>query len=227
MCIRNIRMDQLKSRYDSARTTISDIFIHLPVLKAFASCCTSVLELGTRECVSSWGVLMGLVANPYAPSYEKSHIANDLAYHPNVEEIQRIAKTLGVNYKFIEKNDLFLDSNDIPLPHIDMVFIDTWHVYGQLRRELEKFAPFTKKYIVMHDTEVDGIRGESIRLNQDVDAQAAMSGFTADEVCTGLIQAIDEFIVANKDWFILMSIPECNGLTILARRGPTIYPLLL
>ena len=27
-----------------------------------------------------------------------------------------------------------------------MTFIDTWHVYAQLKRELKKFSRFTNKY---------------------------------------------------------------------------------
>jgi hypothetical protein len=35
--------------------------------------------------------------------------------------------------------------------------------YGQLKRELAKFAPWAKKYIVMHDTTVDATGGEAVR----------------------------------------------------------------
>ena len=45
-----------------------------------------------------------------------------------------------------------------------MVFIDTWHVYGQLKRELERYKNESRKYLVMHDTTVDGIYGEEIRM---------------------------------------------------------------
>lgn len=219
-------MDLLKRNYENAHRTLSDINMHVPVLKTFASCCTSVLELGTRECVSSWGFLMGLVSNPYTPPSEKSHFANDLSYHPNIDKVERIAHTLGINYEFFEKNDLALDIYDIPLPYIDMVFIDTWHIYGQLRRELKKFAPLTRKYIVLHDTDIDGAVGETIRLQQDVSAMASASGYSTYEVGTGLTQAIDEFITANNDWFILVTIADGIGLTVLARRGVTIDAIL-
>jgi len=56
------------------------------------------------------------------------------------------------------------DVTSSPSRHIDtLVFIDTWHVYGQLKRELAKYAPLTKKYILMHDTTVDEWVGESVR----------------------------------------------------------------
>jgi len=41
------------------------------------------------------------------------------------------------------------------------------HQYGQLKRELAKFAPFSRRYLVLHDTTVDGEYGEALRLNID------------------------------------------------------------
>ncbi|KAH8072335.1 hypothetical protein JL721_3601 [Aureococcus anophagefferens] len=54
-------------------------------------------------------------------------------------------------------SDLHLD-----VGAVDVVFIDTLHTYGQLRRELEKFGATTRSYIAIHDTEVDGQRGEAL-----------------------------------------------------------------
>ena len=38
---------------------------------------------------------------------------------------------------------------------VDLLFIDTFHVYGQLKRELARFEGQVRRYIAMHDTEVD------------------------------------------------------------------------
>lgn len=50
---------------------------------------------------------------------------------------------LGIDYRFWQGDDLKypLSEGD----EFDIVFIDTWHVFGQLSRELKKFAPVTKK----------------------------------------------------------------------------------
>jgi hypothetical protein len=40
---------------------------------------------------------------------------------------------LNLDYRWVNDLDLQLDSP------VDLTFIDTWHVYGQLKRELHKF----------------------------------------------------------------------------------------
>jgi hypothetical protein len=118
-----------------------------------------------------------------------------------------------IDYKWI--NDLALDVTE----PVDMTFIDTWHVYGQLKRELAKFSKVTKKYIIMHDTTVDGIYGETIRMRMNAEQQSRHSGFPLQEIQCGLQKAISEFIQENPDWQIKEIFTNNNGLTILNRKN--------
>jgi hypothetical protein len=102
----------------------------------------------------------------------------------------------------------------------DMVFIDTWHVRAQMKRELEKFSPFCAKYIVMHDTTVDEFVGESVRAGWNVQQQSSMTGFSIKEICEGIWPAISDFLESNKDWVLHERYYNNNGLTILRRRSP-------
>lgn len=111
-------------------------------------------------------------------------------------------------------NDLELEIHE----NYDMTFIDTWHVYGQLIRELNKFSKITNKYIVMHDTEVDKIHGETIRFGWDANQQSQETGIPAEEINAGLQRAIDEFLEKNPDWGVLERFENNNGLTILEKR---------
>jgi cephalosporin hydroxylase len=99
-----------------------------------------------------------------------------------------------------------------------MVFIDTWHVYGQLKRELERFHAIANKYIVLHDTEVDGEYGESIRLNHDIHALSASSGFPTEEITRGLKPAVNQFLMTHPEWTMHAHFRNNNGLTILRRK---------
>ena len=102
---------------------------------------------------------------------------------------------------------------------VDLTFIDTWHVYGQLKRELARFAPRTKKYIIMHDTTVDEWFGETKRNihKYDVNKQSIDSGIPVEEILKGLWPAIEEFLEANKEWELHARWLNNNGLTILKR----------
>ena len=225
----NHRMDELKRHYELACTTPSDIFMHLDVLKGLSSSCSSILELGTRSCVSSWAFLMGLAAGNESPSENmlKTLISNDLEYHPNVRDVQAIAKKVGVCFNFVQKNDLTLDAVDFDgLPEFDIVFIDTWHIYGQLRRELEKFHNFATKYIILHDTDIDAVYGESVRMGHDISEMAKASSYSPEEITQGLRRAIIEFLQTHQNWFELLTIHDGIGLTVLARRNNTLDTVL-
>jgi len=98
-----------------------------------------------------------------------------------------------------------------------MTFIDTWHVYAQLKRELDKFSVFTNKYIIMHDTTVDEIYGETIRSDWDAVKQSENTGFPVEEINCGLGKAIIDFLNENPNWKILEKYTNNNGLTILMK----------
>ena len=101
----------------------------------------------------------------------------------------------------------------------DMTFIDTWHVYGQLKRELEKFSKVTNKYIIMHDTTVDGINGETVRMKWNAEKQSKETGIPVEEIKKGLMPAIEEFLVNNKNWIMKERFTNNNGLTILEKKN--------
>jgi predicted O-methyltransferase YrrM len=187
----------------------SDINEHLPTLCKYASKCESIIECGVRRCVSSWALANGLLQNN---SPVKKLLLNDI--QPcNIDDFLLKTNGLGidVSYQWCSNVEMELEQN------YDMVFIDTWHVYGQLKRELNAFGKKTNKYIVMHDTEIDGVYGESVRNKHDVAEKMEMFGMTREEVTTGLQPAIDEFLASNPEWKVCEVFTNNNGLTILER----------
>ena len=188
----------------------SDINEHLITLMKYASQCEVVLELGVRGCVSSWAFLAGLLQNNKP---HKQLIMNDIDECP-VEQVVQKGREYGVIMEYKWCNDLDLDVGDTP---VDMVFIDTWHVYGQLKRELAKYGKIARKYIAMHDTTVDEIYGETIRMGMNAEQQANQSGIPIEEIKRGLRPAVDEFLAANSNWVLEERFTHNNGLTILKR----------
>jgi hypothetical protein len=123
-----------------------------------------------------------------------------------------VAKQYGLNYEFRKENVLKLE-----IEETDLLFLDTWHAYCQLKAELDTHSSKAKKYIIMHDTDVDGIVGETIRNGWDAVSQSEKTGFTLEEINCGLIRAIDEFLDNNKNWKMREKYNNNNGLTILER----------
>jgi hypothetical protein len=100
---------------------------------------------------------------------------------------------------------------------VDLIFIDTLHVYGQLKRELDKFSKLANKYIIMHDTTADEIYGECIRLNWNIEDMSKLTNFPPHELTKGLKFALNEFLLDNKDWVIHEIYTNNNGLTVLKK----------
>src|SRR5262249_732802 len=82
----------------------------------------------------------------------------------------------------------------------DMLFIDTWHVYEQLRHELALHAGKVRRYLVFHDTTTYGESGE-------------------EPGSRGLWPAIEEFLREHPEGSLAAHYEHNNGLTILARQG--------
>ena len=69
----------------------------------------------------------------------------------------------------------------------------------------------------MHDTTVDGIYGETIRMRMNAQEQSRQSGYPIEEIQCGLQKAITEFLEANPAWQVKEVYTNNNGLTILKR----------
>jgi hypothetical protein len=199
------------NKCNTLSNTHSEIYQHLPTLYKYARDCNSVIELGVRGCISSWVFLRGLLDNNRSAD-KRRILLNDIE-ECNIAEFLAITQPLPiqVDYKWINDLELEVDGN------YDLTFIDTWHVYGQLKRELEKFSGITNKYIIMHDTTVDEFYGETIRLSMNAQQQHEITGFPLEEINCGLGPAIHEFLTNHPEWKLRDQFTNNNGLTVLQR----------
>lgn len=204
-------MDIVKNKYETMCKARSDINEHLPVLFKYAKECTTVMELGVRKVVSTWALIHGMMNN-HRCTIPRLLIVNDIE-KCNIGEVVKATQHLPIIIRPIWKSDL-----EIEMEHaVDLVFIDTWHVYGQLKRELAKFAPYAKKYIIMHDTTTFGVKGEAVRKG-NVQDMMRRTGFTEEEVRKGLSFAVEEFLEKHsQEWEVAEVFTNNNGLTVLRR----------
>jgi hypothetical protein len=214
-------MDILIKKFRTMCNTASDINEHLPVLFRYAKQCNSALELGVRGCVSSWAISAGLLENKNG--IRKKIFMND-SRECQIGELIDVLEPLSIDVKYEWKNDLEIEFDADE--KYDMVFIDTWHVYGQIKRELEKFSSIATKFIIMHDTTVDEVEGETLREYGYNYQQAFIratelateTGIPRDEILKGMWYGIEEFLTNHPEWYIKQRFFNNNGLMILARR---------
>lgn len=209
---------EILKEYNRVCNTPGDIVEHLPVLHEYTvkEGVSAVLELGTSIFISSWAFLQGLSDNQ--TTSQKRFITCDLRKPNNIPYVKELSDGNNIDFSFLHKSSLDIDIDNDLQGSVDITFIDTWHVYGQLKRELAKFAPITKKYIIMHDTEIDGEYGESLRDKHNIMEKHQQSGIPVHEITRGLKYAVEEFLRDNEGvWEQTLVLKNNNGLTVLTR----------
>jgi hypothetical protein len=204
-------MDVINENFSHHCRTYSDIWEHISTLSEYASKCTSVVELGTRGANSTWAFAHGLCQNKNTDS-EKRLVAVDLNYSPNLEPLKKACKEVGINFIFIMADDV-----KITIPPSQIMFVDSFHVYGHLKKELELHAEKIEKYIILHDTTCDWVDGEVIRSGWNPEQISKETGYSIQDITRGLGPALMEFLDTHPEWRILHKYENCNGLTILER----------
>jgi hypothetical protein len=188
----------------------SDINLHLPVLYNYAKKCKHVTEMGSRTGVSTRAFLY---ANP------GTFVSYDYQYstpEPHLEKGVQILKALfdtcreaGIDCNCIGRNVL-----EVEIDETDMLFIDTYHCYDQLKKELELHAGKVRRFIAFHDTTLYGEVGEGFPVmdpNHPVH-KSPMDG------SGGITKAINEFLLAHREWKIVHESTDNNGLLIIQRK---------
>lgn len=201
---------KLTSIYEQKCKTPSDIYEHLPTLRKYASCCDHATEMGVRTIVSTFAILQGL-SDVSVNNHSQHLTADHTPANPKLVSIDildpdgmggeytlaqtaEVAKEANVDFQFILKSSL-----EIVIEPTDMLFIDTFHIYSQLKAELERHHGNVKKYIALHDTTSFENTGED------------------GDKTVGLWRAVEEFLVDHPEWTITQRDRNNNGFTILQK----------
>lgn len=190
---------------------------YIKPLAKYAEGCEHITEMGVAIVCSTWAWLS---AKP------KRLVSVDIDHTCPVDEVREVAKELGIDFEFVvgdtnhgvtaELNRHCPLLNDqehrgnwdagSPVPfynceETDLLFIDTYHRYESLKRELEIHPPKARKYIILHDTIAFTPNGEG-----------------GDRI--GLLPAVHEFLEANPQWQTEEEFTDWPGLYIMKRVGP-------
>ena len=194
-------MIDLEQKINELYRTPSDINEHIPIIIKYGQECDHITEMGVRSILSTWG---WLASNP-----QEKLICYDL-HNPSkwggdIQSIYDTAEVYGINFEFVEANVL-----EIEIEETDLLFIDTWHHYNQLKAELKKHSHKVKKYICFHDTTSYEHKSEPT---------TSENAFREELVWDkGLWDAVTEFLDNNKDtWKLKERHTNNNGFTIIER----------
>ena len=197
--------------YEKMCETPSDIHEHLPTLMKLATECDTIVEMGVRAAVSTWAFIEGL--RKRRTDAVKRLTSVDICDVPQIGFVEAHAGKLGIDFTFVKH-----DSASVEIPETDLVFIDTWHAYGHLKRELSAHHSKAKKYIVLHDTESYMHVSDSSHFKADVRALSESSGYPVEEIEKGIGPAVVEFLEEHPEWVVKVHYTNNNGLTVLTRK---------
>jgi hypothetical protein len=179
--------------------TPSDINEHMPTIIKYGNQCETITEMGVRGIFSTWGWLA------CAPKKLTCYDLHDPSkWGGDIQSVYDTAMAYGLNFEF-----KVADVLKIEIEETDLLFIDTWHAYDQLKQELKLHSNKVKKYICFHDTTSYEFIDESKGHENTWEGQS--SG-------RGIWPAIEEFLEENKDtWQLKERFKNNNGFTIIER----------
>ena len=190
----------LKDKINHITETHSDINEHIPTLMKYARECDHITEMGVRWIVTTWAFLA--TSPNKLISYDILDPSN-WDVNANIQDVYDTAEKKQLNFQFIQANVL-----NIEIEETDLLFLDTWHAYKQLKSELALHSSKTRKYIILHDT-------TTYAENDEKSYEAWGSDWQGDG--KGIWPAIEEFLHENQTWELLERFTNNNGLTILKR----------
>jgi len=165
----------VEDKYQALLKTPSDVNLLFPLIRESVTVGDYVVELGVRDCVSTWALL----ANK--PKFMASV---DVIYPPEetIVEVGQTAHEEGIAWRFI-----LGDSTQVLFTTIDVLFIDTLHLYSHIVKELWRHSEFVQKRIIFHDTKIPEVKA-----------------------------CIQDFLY-NPNWKLEKESSECNGLAVVRR----------
>lgn len=178
------------AEFDHRCNTPSDMVGHMETLKALASKVDHVTEFGQNQANSTWAFL---AARPRVlRSYDLKAIADQ-------QSLKDAADEASVDYRLIQANVL-----EVEIDPTDLLMVDSWHHYWQLRAELSLHASKVRQFLVFHDTESNG---------------SAWKDSTTGAELQGILPAIVG-LVEQGEWKCIDRYTRSCGLMVLQRKRP-------
>lgn len=191
----------LEEKINNLFQTSSDINEHFPAIIKYGQECDHITEMGVRAVCSTWGWL--------ACAPKEGLVSYDLItpedYNGDLQSVKDTAILYGIPFKFIQGDTLKVD-----IEKTDLLFIDTWHRYEQLKAELQRHSGNVRKYICLHDTTTFAHIGEGLTSIHSWEGNMSLD--------KGLWDAVLEFLEnEHNTWKLEERFTNNNGFTVLKR----------
>jgi predicted O-methyltransferase YrrM len=176
---------------------------HVMTLFSIALGCgaKNIIELGVRG------------GNTTVPLLEAAKLTNGTVYSVDISEPPKLNESLISNWVFSKKDAIeFLEGWDVD-KNIDLVYIDDWHSYAHVKKELELLDSLVSPgtVILLHDL----MYGESCPVYH-----CDLTMETGQWAQGGPYRAVAEL---NPQFWEFATLPWNNGLTVLRKKYSSKY----
>lgn len=132
------------------RNSIHWMAEYMPILNGVARECSHITEFGINQVVSTWAFL-------HARPEKLVSVDKDLHRNPVkhtkwtsnrwLDSAIQLAREEHIEFEVIEG-----DTTEIDIEPTDLLFIDTYHHYDHVKKELQRHKDKVSTYIIAHDT---------------------------------------------------------------------------
>jgi len=178
-------MWKLAERYERYIKDKKDFSLHMEKVYRLTNHNDTVVEIGGQFGIGS--------STAFAMARPAHLICIDILKQDKFESFLTACEYEGINVEY-----WIMDSLETTVPPCDILFIDSYHTYEQLKQELSLHGNKSRKYLIFHDT-----------------ATYCCGNTGQDAKSPGLLAAINEFKAVNSQWCEVYKTEECNGLIIL------------
>ena len=102
-------MSELDTYFERAKAEPTDMQGHMDVIKSYASKAATIAEFGVYDCTSTWALLAG------RPQQLTSY---DIARRAEVDDVERVAASSGLSFKFVLADSILLEKQLEHLEHL-------------------------------------------------------------------------------------------------------------
>lgn len=192
-------MSAIEDLYNQARKRPDAMAQHMETIRKLASEFDQVAEIGIRRGSSTIALLAGVDGKDNGAVF-----SCDIERLPLHESIAQAAGDLWF------RSYMPSEQWEWSEPQMEMLVVDGYHTYSQVKMELDRFADRVIDVLVFHDTMSCGIQGDGIADRKLHDSEAM-------DDTRGIRLAIDELMIRDPSWRIEMHLPNDSGLLVLRR----------
>ncbi len=171
-----------ENEYRQACLSASDMQEHISWISELTLECNHATELGVGSAQSTRGFLRQDIE---MHSY-------DIHIYPETQTYFDAAKAGGRNVTLHVE-----DTRTTTIAPTDIMLVDSYHSYEQVKIELDLHASKVRKYILFHDTTLFGDVGQGGE--------------------KGVWPAVEEFLDTHPEWQLVERRTNCNGMTLIKR----------